>query len=735
MNTAKQYTAQKLDDHYLIHNPQGPVLGMSRLNIKVSDGLAFKNLSGQEALLPYEDWRLDATQRALDLAQRLSTQEIAGLMLWSPHQAVPFLPGSPFKGNYNGGAFVPGVTDPADLTDQQKRFLAEEQIRNVLLTTAESAQTAARWNNRLQQLAEESRLGIPVCISSDPRHAAGKKTAEFAGTGKDVSRWPEGLGLAATFDPELVGQFASIASKEYRALGITQALGPQIDLATEPRWMRFEDTFGPDVNLTTAMAKAYCDALQTTAGAPDGWGSDSVAAMVKHWPGGGTGEGGRDAHYAYGKFAVFPGGRLQDHMAPFTQGAFRLDGPTEKAAAVMPYYTISWDQDPVYGENVGNSYSKYFIADLLRSQYHYDGIVCTDWGITDDPLGQIDGFGTRAHGVEHLSEAQRYLRLIENGVDMFGGCSRKEPVLQAYALGCEKYGEDAMNRRMVQSAQRILTLMFRLGLFENPYLDPNRSQKIVGAPEYVQAGLQAQRRSVVLLKNKQSVLPLKKGSRIYVPQRHIDEHLSFFRRPVPAQDITPISQSDADGYFTLTEDPREADAAVVFVESPLSDAYSLKDVNSGGNGYLPISLQYRPYTAANAREHSIARGDFRENDCDRSYRGKTNTCRNETDLDNILNAKSAMGNKPVIVVMHMHNPAVVSEFEPHADAILVNFGVENKVMLELLSGEQTPQGRLPVNLPASMDDLEQHCEDIGDDFPVYTDELGSSYSFGFGLTY
>lgn len=735
MEAAKQYTVQTQNGYYLICNPEGPALGMGRLRIKESGGLAFKNLSGQEALLPYEDWRLDSTVRARDLARRLTTEEIAGLMLWSPHQAVPFLPGGPFKGNYDGGAFRPGVTDPAALTDQQKRFLTEEKIRNVLLTTTESAQTAARWNNRLQQLAEESRLGIPVCISSDPRHAAGKKTAEFAGTGKDVSRWPEGLGLAATFDPELVGQFASIAAKEYRALGITQALGPQIDLATEPRWMRYEDTFGPDVDLTTAMAKAYCDALQTTVGAPDGWGCDSVAAMVKHWPGGGTGEGGRDAHYAYGKFAVFPGGRLKDHMTPFTQGAFLLDGPTGKSAAVMPYYTISWEQDTVYGENVGNSYSKFFITDLLREKAQYDGIVCTDWGITDDPLGEINGFGTRAHGVEHLTEAQRYLRLLENGVDMFGGCSRKEPVLQAYALGCEKYGEDAMKCRMAQSAERILTLMFRLGLFENPYLDPDRSQKIVGAPEYVQAGLQAQRRSVVLLKNKASVLPLKKGCRIYVPQRHIDEHLGFFRLPVPAQDLIPLTQAEADGFFTLVKDPQDADAAVVFVESPLSDAYSLADAENGGNGYLPISLQYRPYTALNAREHSIARGDFRENDCDRSYRGKTNTCRNETDLDNILRTKAAMGDKPVIVVMQMHNPAVMEEFEPSADAIFVNFGVENRVMLELLSGEHAPQGRLPVNLPASMEDLERHCEDIGDDFAVYTDECGSRYGFGFGLTY
>lgn len=735
MCVEKKYTLQEGSGYYLIRNPKGPVLGMHKLNLKEHDGLAFKNLSGETQLLPYEDWRLSREERAKDLAQRLSIEQIAGLMLWSPHQMVPFRPGMPFKGHYNGGDFIPGVTDPAALSDEQLRFVEQEKIRNILLVQTESAEVAARWNNHLQALAEASPLGIPVCISSDPRHAAGKKTAEFSGTGKEVSRWPEGLGIAAAFDPQLMKEFARVIAKEYRALGITQALGPQIDLATEPRWMRFEDTMGSDTAMTTALAKAYCDGLQTTEGSPDGWGSGSVAAMVKHWPGGGTGEAGRDAHYAYGKFAVYPGGKFEDHKKPFTEGAFHLEDGTQKAAAVMPYYTISWEQDKKYGENVGNSYSKYIIEDLLRKGESYDGVVCTDWGITDDPLGPMNGFGTRAHGVEHLTEAERYLKILSNGVDMFGGCSRKEPVLQAYKLGCEQYGEEVMTAKFRQSAQRILTLMFRVGLFDNPYLDPAESGKIVGAPEFVEAGRDAQRRSVVLLKNKESVLPLKKGAKLYVPNRHVDAHLGFFRQPVPAQDIVPLTQAEAKDFFTLVEDPEEADAAVVFVESPLSDCYSQADAEAGGNGYLPISLQYRPYTAAAAREHSIAKGDFREGDCDRSYQGKRNTVRNESDLDNILCARKAMGDKPVIVVMQLHNPAVMSEFEPAADGILVNFGVEPTVMMEILTGQANPGGRLPVYLPANMETVEAHCEDIADDMEVYQDACGSRYTFGFGLRY
>lgn len=729
MEQTPKYVILSQGDHVLIRNEGGKDLGMANLKIKTSDGFAFKDLSGAPQLLPYEDWRLSHEERARDLAERLTPEQIAGLMLWSPHQMVPFLPGGPFKGHYGGKDFDPAVNAPEDLTDEQIHFVKNEKIRNILLTVTQSAATSARWNNRLQTLAENSPLGIPVCISSDPRHAAGKKTAEFAGTGTDVSRWPEGLGLAATFDPELVKEFASIAAKEYRALGISQALGPQIDLATEPRWMRFEDTFGADPGMTTAMAKAYCEGLQTTASSPDGWGPDSVAAMVKHWPGGGTGEAGRDAHYVYGKFAVFPGNNLKNHMKPFTEGAFRLDSPTGKAAAVMPYYTISWEQDKVYGENVGNAYSRYLIHDLLRDQEQYDGVVCTDWGITDDPLGPVSGFGTRAHGVEHLTEEERYLLLMENGVDMFGGCCRKEPVLRAYALGCEKHGEEFMAAKMRQSAQRILKLMLRLGLFENPYLVPEESAALVGRADFVEAGLAAQRRSAVLLKNREQVLPLKKGCKIYVPNRHVDAHLGFFRQPVPAADIVPLTRKDAEGWFTLVDTPEEADAAICFAESPLCESYSEE------NGYLPITLQYRPYTAHTAREHSLAKGDFREQDCDRSYRGKTNTAHNESDLDNLLALRRAMGSKPVILVMQLHNPTVMSEMEPNANGIVAHFGLENKVLMEILTGDAQPGGRLPFTMPASMETVEAHAEDLGDDMTPYTDACGSRYSFGFGMGY
>jgi len=175
----KRYQIQEQTGFFTVKNESGPVLGMGKLSVKEQEGLAFKNLSGQETLLPYEDWRLSAEVRASDLANRLSIEEIAGLMLWSPHQMVPFLPGMPFKGHYNGGAFVPGVTDPAELTDEQKNFVENEQIRNILLVGTESAEVSARWNNHLQILAEDIGIAYLQEAAEENFHALGM---DFRGT-------------------------------------------------------------------------------------------------------------------------------------------------------------------------------------------------------------------------------------------------------------------------------------------------------------------------------------------------------------------------------------------------------------------------------------------------------------------------------------------------------------------------------------------------------------------------
>ena len=712
-----------------VNNPGGPKLGMTSAKLIEQDGLYFKDLEGTGTLLPYEDWRLSPEERAKDLAARLTVEEIAGLMMYSSHQMVPFRAVGPFRATYGGKAYEESGAKPWDLTDQQKKFLKEDHLRHVLAMRLEDAQTAARWNNEMQAYAETQPHGLPVNISSDPRNGASAAGAEYKSGGGQTSAWPEGLGIAATFDPDLCREYARVIAREYRALGIATALSPQVDVGTEPRWMRVADTFGAHPGLVADMGRAYCDGMQSDPDRNGGWGPGSVTTMAKHWPGGGPCEAGRDAHYPFGKFAVHPGGKADAHLKPFLDGVFRLDGPTEKTGAIMPYYTVTWNMDPG-GDNVGNSYSRYIIADMLREQAGYDGVVCTDWGITADPDRELDSFGSRCFGVEELTEAERHLRILENGVDQFGGNNDIVPILEAYRLGCEKHGEEAMLSRFRRSAARLLTGSFRCGLFENPYLDPEESQAVVGCKAHCDAGFEAQIKSLVLLKNT-GVLPIRERKKVYVPGRTVGERKNFFRTMDPACTLPGADRAAAEKYFDWAETPEEADFALVCIESPLTDGGY-----RAGEGYIPISLQYRPYTAVSARVESIGQGDFREQTApNRSYRGKTCIPANEQDLDLVLAARAAMGDKPVIVVVRMHNPCVLSELEQAADAILVDFGVQQEALMTLLRGGAEPSGLLPVQLPRDMETVETHCEDVPLDLVPYVDSMGNAYDFGFGLNW
>ena len=491
----------------LVTNPNGQTLGYtptSGIKILTVNDLAFKDLNRNGQLDKFEDWRLPYEVRAKDLAAKLSIEEIAGLMLYSAHQSIPARADGYFAGTYNGKLFKKGETDPTDLTDQQKKFLKEDNLRHVLMTTVISPEAAAQWNNKLQAFCESIGKGIPANNSTDPRHGTKARMEYDAAAGGDISMWPSSLGMAATFDPALIEKFGQIAAAEYRALGLTTALSPQVDIATEPRWARFNGTFGESPLLSAAMAQAYCEGFQTSLGNKEianGWGFGSVNAMVKHWPGGGSGEAGRDAHYGIGKYAVYPGNNFNAHLIPFTEGAFKLKGKTKMASAVMPYYTISWNQDKKNGEQVGNSYNKFIINDLLRTKYKYNGVVCTDWSITRDHNVMDNFIDGKPWGVEKLSVAERHYKILMAGVDQFGGNNDAKPVLDAYAMGVKEYGEAKMRARMEESAVRLLNNIFHVGVFENSYLDPQETKAIVGKPEYMKAGYEAQLKAVVLLKN------------------------------------------------------------------------------------------------------------------------------------------------------------------------------------------------------------------------------------------
>lgn len=710
----------------LIHQQDGPTLGYSPnsgVRIIYSDGYAFKDLNRNGTLDPYEDWRISPEQRAADLAGKLSIEEIAGLMLYSSHQAVPTDSVGFWSSTYHGTTLRKSGLPVSAISDKQKKFLQEDNLRAVLVVRVESPRIAAEWNNNLQAFVEGLAHGIPVNISSDPRHET-KVSAEYnAGSGGKISLWPCPIGLAATFDPALVAHFGQIASVEYRALGIATALSPQVDLASEPRWNRFYGTFGEDPVLGADMAKAYIDGFQTSEGdaeIADGWGYESVNAMVKHWPGGGPEEGGRDAHYSFGKYTVYPGDNLEQQVFPFVQGAFNLSGKTKQAAAVMPYYTVSYGIDPA-GNNVGNGFSKYIITDLLRNKYGYGGVVCTDWGITHD-YSKVEEAEGKCWGVEHLSEMQRHYQALRAGVDQFGGNNDKEPVLQAYRLWVEQFGETSARIRFERSATRLLLNIFRTGLFENAYVDPQKTTAVVGNPEFMKAGYDAQLKSIVMLKNRNHLLPLAKRPKVYWSGDSLLE-----------------SSLDPDilaHYFDPVADCRSADFAVVFIDEPKGGVgYDLADRNKGGNGYVPISLQYADYKATEGRPRSLAGGDPFEMSDNRSYRNKTVKSANPDHLQRVLQTKKGMGDKPVIVVVSATKPFVPAEFEPFADAILLTFGVQYQAVLDIITGKAEPSALLPMQIPAHMATVEKQHEDVPRDMECYEDSDGNRYDFAFGLNW
>ena len=717
------------DGYFLVEQRGGATLGLSEgTSLLENRGYAFKDLNRNGVLDPYEDWRLSALERAKNLATQLSVEEIAGLMLYSSHQAVP---GSAY--GFGRASYSNPDHNAWDLTDQQKKFLKEDNLRAVLMTTVESPEVAARWNNALQAYVEGLGHGIPVNISSDPRNET-SATAEFnMGAGGKISLWPTPLGLAATFDPSLVKEFGAIASREYRALGIATALSPQIDLATEPRWSRFSGTFGEDFALDRDMARAYVDGFQSTG--DGGWGPESVNAMVKHWPSGGPEEGGRDAHFNYGKYAVYPGNNLKTHLVPFVDGAFALEGGTGMAAAVMPYYTITYGRDPS-GKNVGNNFSHWIVQELLRDKYGFGGVVCTDWNITYDNKA-IEAFDGKCWGVEELTVAERHYEVLKAGVDQFGGNNDKGPVLEAYEMWVRDFGKKSARERFEASAIRLLLNYFRTGLFENPYTSPAVATEVVGNPEFMAKGYEAQVKSIVLAKNHASALPFPSGAKVYVPKRLYPQLPGMFGMSMgaPAHWDYPVSRALVESHFEWADTPEEADFALVLIQEPSSGSgYDVADRARGGNGYVPISLQYRPYKADFARAESLAGGDPKEPFSNRSYKGKTVRTLNESDLDLVIDTRRKMGDKPVVVAVNLTRPAVLSEVEPYADAILLCFGVQNQALLDVIGGVE-PSALLPMQMPADMRTVEEQCEDVGRDMRPLVDADGHAWDFGFGLNW
>jgi beta-glucosidase len=600
---------------------------------------SFRDLNKNGKLDVYEDSKQPIEKRVQDLLQQMTLEEKAGMMFYVMTRV-----------NKDGSIEEKPATDfISSISAVGVNEIDKRHITHLNLLAVPAPDTLAMWYNRMQQYEEKTRLGIPLTVASDPRNQSAG--GFFSASAKTFSIWPDPLGLAATGDEKLMQQFADISRQEYLAVGIRQGLHPQVDLATEPRWPRISGTFGEDAALSSRMVTAYIKGYQG-----EKLGATSVAMMTKHFPGGGPQKDGLDPHFDFQKGQVYPGNNFKYHLIPF-EAAFKAG-----TAAIMPYYGVAMGQKNI--EEVGFSYNKSIVTELLRKQYHYDGVVCTDWGLVSDAKIGTVNFAARAWGVEKLNAEERVQRIIEAGVDQLGGESLPDIIIKLVKEG--KLSE----HRIDESIKRLLRLKFQLGLFDNPFVDEKKTADIVGSPAFMKAGEDAQRRSLTLLKNDNHVLPLAANKlKIYIKN---------------------INPTIAAQYGTVVDDPKQADIAIIRLQTP-------------------------NYNIPEAKGNMIAQM-FHFGDLD--FKGKA--------LEDIITLEKTV---PTIVDIYLDRPAVIPEISQNAKALIANFGSGDAALLDVIFGKYKPGGKLPLEMPSSMEAVRNQKEDMPHDSK---DPL---YKFGYGLSY
>lgn len=596
------------------------------------DGKQFRDLNKNGQLDLYEDSRVDIETRIEDLLSQMNLEEKAGAMFITISGMNP-------NGELNE---IPSFKEPISFAfESSSSMIAKKKMNHFNIMQSESAEALMNWNNNVQKLAERTRLGIPVTIASDPRHGA----ADIIGPNVSTpffSKWCSPSGFAAIDDTLLIREFGDIARQEYRAVGIHLALSPMADLATEPRWGRINGTFGEDAKVSARMTKAYVLGFQG-----DSLTHEGVACMTKHFSGGGPQKDGEDAHFDYGAEQAYPGNKFDYHLIPFEEGAFPA-----KTAAIMPYYGIPVGQTD---EDVAFGFNKQIITGLLREKYGYDGLVCTDWGLITDLFVKP----ASAWGVEDLTPKERVVKVIDAGCDMFGGEAIPELIIQAVNDG------DLTEARLDVSVRRILREKFRLGLFDNPYLEAS-GLEIVGNDEFVQKGRIAQERSMVLLKNEGNLLPLSSDKKIY---------------------IKGMDSEQAKNHPNAVATPEEADVIVMKLITP-----------------------HDPRTG------SILERVFRQ--------GRLNF-----DAEEKAEILPLLESKASITIMTLDRPTVFPDINSKSQAVIGDFFCEDIVALDLIFGKFQPTGKLPFEIPSSMEAVVAQKEDV----PY--DSANPLYSFGFGLRF
>ncbi len=641
-------------------NTVQPVLGYRSVTILNKDGLQFKDLNRNGELDRYEDWRLPYEERAKDLLSKMTVEQKVGFMLISTASMKDERSGNSDFNEEDRVSTTNMFTrkplpSPMMSVAGTTKGVTKFHLRHFIFRGNTGARVTAAWTNRLQALCESDGLGIPAILASNPRNHITKDAAAGLSVGRTVfSTWPGELGLSAMHDLKLVKEFADMARQEWAAVGLRKGYMYMADLSTEPRWQRIEGTFGENSEWVGQMITQIVLGFQG-----EKLGRGSVAVTTKHFPGGGAGVGGQDPHFDWGKEEHFPGGMFENNLVPF-KAAIKAG-----TSSIMPYYSI-----PVGTkyEKVAYAYNKAVIHDLLRLQLGFKGIINSDTG----PIEMMPW------GAEDLSITERYKKTMEAGVNLYSGTADPAKLLETVKSGM-------VDMKLVDgSVHRLLMEKFQLGLFENPYVDEDAAEKIVGNAAFTAKANVAFRKSVVLLRNETKTLPVKPGTKIYV-------ETYFQKTGTPSSHV--YDTLDSRYQVTFVKTPEEADLVLVWVTPAPAALFA-----SQGN---PIHLS------------------LSKNNVDVSY------------------INTLTGKKPSILAINYTNPWVIDEVynrerPGNIKAVIATFNTTLDALLDVVTGKLNPSGKMPFTTPVSEAVVEKQLSDV----PGYL--KGKSYAlfkYNEGLSY
>ena len=631
------------------------------------DGLKFKDLNKNNQLDVYEDWRLTVRERASDLVAKLSIEQKAGLMLISTTR----LNNEASFGTVSNNDSITSGFSEADMASDVNFFTRKplgitmvssaattkdvNQFfkRHFILRANTAVDTLAKWANRLQELCEAGEFGIPATIASNPRNHITSDASVGLSVGKTpFTEFPGELGLAAMRDLELVREFADISRQEWRATGLNKGYMYMADLATEPRWQRVEGTFGEDAELAAKVMREVVLGFQG-----DTLSSESVALTTKHFPGGGSAEGGQDPHFDWGKREVYPGGMFENNLIPFKAA---IEAGT---SSIMPYY--SYPAGTEY-EEVGFAYNKRILQEILRGELGFKGIINSDTG----PIEMMPW------GVEDLSIHERYKKAIEAGINLFSGTA--DPTLLIETLN--KYPN--LMSLVDDSVLRILMEKFQLGIFENPYVNEIAS-KHIKKPEFQKSADLALRKSIVLLRNKDNILPLKSRTKVY---------FETYLKQAQGSPTTIFNTDNNLWDIEFVDNPNQADVTILWLIPKGKSLFQ----SDGSPLHIDLS-------------------------------------RNGIDVDHV---SKLIADKPTILVVNYTNPWAINEvYTDNSNkvmSVLATFGTTPEAILDVVTGSFNPTGKMPFTTPISDEIAQKQKSDV----PGYME--GTSYGlfhFDEGLSY